>query len=368
MHNAHHHRTHGVRALACGVFASLALPMAVRLPLAEVLTIQIGEELIALEDPAPAEPTPSDTVPPPASPSSLPEPTPAEPPTAPTPTIAVRAPTRSWGLDRIDQRSLPLDRGFSISGDGAGVRAYIVDTGINLESSDFTGRIDVGFSAIDSTTQDCHGHGTHVSGIVGGTDFGVAPAVTLVPVRVSACGGTATLANAIAGIDWAIADHVSGPAVMNISLGGSSSDLLDDAVARAVADGITVVVAAGNSNTDACTRSPARALEAITVAASTITDARYSASNTGTCVDLFAPGVTITSDWIGNPTATRVLSGTSMAAPHVAGAAAAYLSAHPDAAPAQVLAALLAGATTGVVIDAGPDSPNALMYVGPPTP
>jgi subtilisin family serine protease len=366
------------------VFASIVLPLAVRLPLADALTIQIGDEQAALEDPAPAEPTPPNTAPPPASAPAIPDPTTAEPPASPdpttveppttptpvspTPTIAVRVPTQSWGLDRIDQRALPLDRVFSIAGDGAGVRAYIVDTGINLDSSDFTGRIDVGFSAIDSTTQDCHGHGTHVSGIVGGTDFGVAPAVTLVPVRVSGCGGTATLANAIAGIDWAIADHVSGPAVMNISLGGSSSDLLDDAVARAVADGITVVVAAGNSNADACTRSPARALAAITVAASTITDARYSASNIGTCVDLFAPGVTITSDWIGNPTATRVLSGTSMAAPHVAGAAAAFLSAHPNAAPAEVLTALLDSATSGVVTDVGTGSPNALVYVGPPTP
>jgi len=260
----------------------------------------------------------------------------------------------TWGLDRLDQRALPLDSRFTPAGTGSGVTAYIVDTGLLLTHTEFSGRVRSGYDFVDndSDATDCNGHGTHVGGTVGGTTYGVAKSVNLVAVRVLSCAGSGSTSGVIGGINWAISDHTSGPAVLNMSLGGGASKSMDDAVAAAVADGITVVVAAGNSNTDACASSPAAEPTAITVAASDSSDARASFSNYGSCVDIFGPGVSITSAWYTGTTATAVLSGTSMASPHVAGAAAVYLGLNTSASPAAVASALMAASTTSVVTDA----------------
>lgn len=241
-----------------------------------------------------------------------------------TPDISILS-TASWGLDRIDQRTLPLNNLYNSAVTGAGVHAYIIDTGIRATHQEFSGRMGAGYDFIDTDPDpaDCNGHGTHVAGTVGGITYGVAPDVTLHAVRVLDCGGSGTTSGVIAGIDWVIANHIK-PAVINMSLGGGVSTAMNDAVARAHAAGITVVVAAGNSNADACSHSPASAPEAITIGSTTSLDARSSFSNFGTCVDIFAPGSSITSAWIGNDTASNTISGTSMASPHVAGAAALY--------------------------------------------
>jgi subtilisin family serine protease len=267
----------------------------------------------------------------------------------------------SWGLDRIDQADLPLDTSYTYPNAGEGVTAYIIDTGIWASTGDFSGRTGTGFSAILPGLQgfDCNGHGTHVAGTVGGTRYGVAKEVTIVPVQVLTCAGSGTTAGVIQGVDWVTANAVK-PAVANMSLGGGVSDALDAAIAASIDSGVTYVVAAGNETADACGVSPARTPEAITVAASTEADARADFSNYGECVDLFAPGEDITSPYLlGNPMA---LSGTSMASPHVAGAAAVYLSAHPDASPAEVAAALSDAATTGAISDVQ-GSPNLLLHV-----
>ena len=289
-----------------------------------------------------------------ATPTASATPTPSSSSSCPDSVPAGTQGCATWGLDRIDQRALPLDTHFTPAGTGSGVTAYIVDTGMLMTHTEFTGRVRAGYDEVDNDSDptDCNGHGTHVAGTVGGTTYGVAKSVSLVPIRVLDCSGSGSTAGVIAGINWAITDHVSGPAVLSMSLGGGSSKSMDDAVAAAVADGITVVVAAGNSNTDACTSSPAEEPTAITVAASDSSDARASFSNYGSCVDIFAPGVSITSSWYSSTTATAVLSGTSMATPHVSGAAAVYLALHPTATPAQVVAALQAASTTGVVTDA----------------
>lgn len=273
----------------------------------------------------------------------------------------------SWGLDRIDQRTLPLNSQISTSQNGFGVSAYIIDTGIRADHSQFGGRVAVGYDAIGDgqNTNDCNGHGTHVAGTVGGSTYGVAPEVSLVAVRVLNCSGSGSTSGVIAGINWATANHVAGvPAVANMSLGGGYSAALNTATQNAIADGITFAVAAGNENDNACNSSPASAPNALTIGSTTSSDARSSFSNWGSCVDIFAPGSGITSAWSSSATATATISGTSMASPHVAGAAALLLSANPSSTPAQVAAAIGSAATTGVVSDAATGSPNRLLYTG----
>ena len=275
----------------------------------------------------------------------------------------------SWGLDRIDQRALPLDNSFGVTPQwGQGVTVYIVDTGVNLAHSEFTGRLASGVDIVNpgGNGNDCNGHGTHVAATVAGSTFGVARAATIVPVRVLDCLGGGTTAGVISGLDWVIDHHQTGvPAVVNMSLGGGFSTALNTAVDRVVADGVTVVVAAGNENSDACRRSPASAPSALTIGATTSTDQRAPYSNFGSCLDLFAPGSSILSAWIGGSQSTNTLSGTSMASPHAAGAAAAFLSAWPASSPAAVMSGVVASATVNAVSNAGGSSPNGLLFVDP---
>ena len=236
--------------------------------------------------------------------------------------INATQPGATWGLDRIDQAT-GLDTKYDYVSTGLGVDAYVIDTGILASHTDFGGRVKSGYTAISDRrgTTDCNGHGTHVAGTIGGTKYGVAKAVNLIPVRVLDCRGFGAYSGVIAGVNWAISNHAAGkPAVANLSLGGPVSDTLDLAINNLIADGVTVVVAAGNSTANACNYSPSRVPDAITVAASTNSDTLASFSNTGSCVDIIAPGVNITSAWIGKNNATNTISGTSMASPHVAGA------------------------------------------------
>jgi subtilisin family serine protease len=272
----------------------------------------------------------------------------------------------TWGLDRVDQVNRPLDSTYAYPSTGAGVRAYIVDTGVLANHTDFGGRVIGGYTAISdgNGTSDCNGHGTHVAGTVAGARWGVAKAATIVPVRVLSCSGSGSTSGVIAGMDWIVANHPKGtPGVANLSLGGGASSTMDAAVGRVHAAGVTVVVAAGNSSADACTSSPARAPEAITVGSTTSSDARSSFSNFGTCLDLFAPGSSITSAWYTSTTATSTISGTSMAAPHVAGAAVLVLALGRGSTPQQVTNVLVADATPGLVTSAGTGSPNLLLRV-----
>ncbi|GGZ77479.1 S8 family peptidase [Streptomyces subrutilus] len=280
----------------------------------------------------------------------------------------------SWGLDRIDQRALPLNQSYTYPDQaGEGVTAYVIDTGVRITHQDFGGRASYGYDAIDNdnTAQDGHGHGTHVAGTVGGTAYGVAKKAKIVGVRVLNNQGSGTTAQVVAGIDWVTQNAVK-PAVANMSLGGGADPALDTAVRNSIASGITYAVAAGNETADASTKSPARVAEAITVGATTNTDAKASYSNFGSILDLFAPGSSITSSWGTGDTATNTISGTSMASPHVAGAAAVYLAQNPGSTPAQVSAGLVAAATPNVVTSPGTGSPNRLLYIGagttPPNP
>jgi subtilisin family serine protease len=268
-----------------------------------------------------------------------------------------------WGLDRTDQRDLPLSGTYDAQGGGAGVNVYVIDTGVRATHVEFGGRARHGWSGIDDGrgSGDCHGHGTHVAGTIAGATAGVAKFATVWAVRVLDCAGTGAMSATLAGVDWVTAHHVK-PAVANMSLGGGVSQALDDAVRRAVAAGVTFTVSAGNANGDACQQSPARVPEALTVAATGAYDERASFSNWGTCVDLFAPGVSVLSSYYTSDTAMGSLSGTSMAAPHVAGVAAVYLQTHPTANPAEVGAALLGNATAGKVANPGSGSPNRLLY------
>lgn len=262
-----------------------------------------------------------------------------------------------WGIDRIDQRNRPLSTTYTYNATGAGVKAYIIDTGIRATHQDLAGRVLAGTNTVDATpsTEDCNGHGTHVAGTVGGTTFGVAKDVTLVAVRVFGCGSSTTISAIIAGVDWVTGDHQPGQAaVANMSLGGGANATLDTAVRNMIADGVSVAIAAGNGNilgfpVNSCNQSPARVAEGITVGASDINDAKASFSNYGTCVDLHAPGVSILSSWSTSDIATNTISGTSMASPHVAGVVAQYLQLNPAATPAQVQQAIKDLSTKGVV-------------------
>jgi len=268
----------------------------------------------------------------------------------------------TWGLDRIDQRARPLSTTYTYSTTASNVTAYIIDTGILYSHSDFGGRASFGYDAVGTGGVDCNGHGTHVAGTVGGTTYGVAKAVKLVGVRVLNCAGSGTTAGVIAGVNW-VTSNAKKPAVANMSLGGGVSTTLDNAVASSISSGVTYALAAGNSTANACNSSPARVASAITVGATTSTDAKASYSNYGTCLDIFAPGSSITSDWYTSSTATNTISGTSMASPHVAGAAALVLSVNPAYTPAQVRDSLVASSTLNVVTSPGTGSPNRLLFV-----
>lgn len=270
-----------------------------------------------------------------------------------------------WGLDRIDQKALPLNSTYSYLQTGSGTTAYIVDTGILSSHQEFSGRVLSGYTAISdgNGTTDCNGHGTHVAGTVGGTTYGVAKNVNLVPIRILGCDGSGASSNVIAGLDW-ILKNGKKPAVVNMSLGGATSSSLDSAVENLYNNGYVMVVAAGNSNTDACTSSPARVSKVITVAATDNTDTRASYSNYGSCVDIFAPGSQINSSWIGSNTATKILNGTSMATPHVAGVVAEMLQSTPTASPQTISTNLLNQASSNVVKNPS-GSPNRLLYKSP---
>lgn len=271
-----------------------------------------------------------------------------------------------WGLDRIDQRALPLNSNFIYNRTGNGVRVYIIDTGIRTTHAQFGSRATSGYDAIDGLpADDCNGHGTHVAGTVGGSTYGVAKGVNLIAVRVLNCSGSGTNSQVIAGINWVTNQRKANPtipAVANMSLGGSASSALDTAVQNSINAGVTYAIAAGNSNANACNYSPARVGAALTVGATTSTDARASYSNWGTCLDLFAPGSSILSAWYTSNTATNTISGTSMATPHVAGVAALYLQGNPSASPATVASALLNNTTPNVVSSRGTGSPNRLLF------
>lgn len=269
----------------------------------------------------------------------------------------------TWGLDRSDQRDLPLNGSYIYNYTASNVRAYVIDSGILASHSDFGGRVLAGATAINDGrgASDCNGHGTHVAGTIGGATWGVAKAVRLVPVRVFGCTGGSANSTIIAGIDWVRANHVK-PAVANMSLGGPAASTIDTATNNLINAGVTVVVAAGNDNANACNYSPARVSNAITVGSTTSTDYRSSFSNYGSCVNIFGPGSSIRSAWYTSNTATNTISGTSMASPHVAGAAALYLAQYPSASPATVRSAIYNKATTGRLYSIGSGSPNRLLY------
>lgn len=273
----------------------------------------------------------------------------------------------TWGLDRIDQRSLPLDRSYTYDLTGHGVTAYIIDTGIRTTHSEFGGRAVSGYDFVDgdAVADDCNGHGTHVAGTVGGATYGVAKGVSLVAVRVLGCDGSGATSGVIAGIDWVTA-NADRPAVANMSLGGGVSTSLDSAIKRSISSGVAYAVSAGNGNSlgiaqNACNYSPARVAEAMTISATDSTDKKASWANYGSCVDWFAPGVSITSAWNSNDSATRTISGTSMATPHTTGVAAVYLQTHTAASPAEVRDALFAATTKGVVTSSNTTN-NHLLY------
>jgi subtilisin family serine protease len=275
-----------------------------------------------------------------------------------------------WGLDRIDQRNLPLSGTFTYTNTGAGVTAYILDTGIRITHQEFGGRASDGFDAVDGSLPagDCNGHGTHVAGTVGGSTYGVAKGVTLVAVRVLGCDGSAPTSTVIAGVDWVTGDHTAGErAVANMSLSGGANSAMDNAVANSIADGVAYAVAAGNGSglfgrpTNACTRSPARLAQAMTISATGQNDAKASFANYGSCVDWFAPGVNIPSAWNSSDTATNTISGTSMATPHTAGVAAQYLQTN-GATPQQVRNALYNLSTKDIVKNSQTAAHNDLLF------
>ena len=269
----------------------------------------------------------------------------------------------TWGLDRIDQRDRPLNGTYTYTPTGAGIHVYVIDTGIRTAHTQFGGRASISYDSIGDgqNGNDCNGHGTHVAGTVGGSTYGVAKGVTLHAVRVLDCAGNGTDSTVIAGVDWVTANHVN-PAVANMSLGGGASSTIDTAVQNSINSGVTYAIAAGNDGLNACNYSPARVAAAITVGNSNSSDARSSTSNYGSCLDIFAPGSSITSAWYTSNTATNTISGTSMASPHVAGVAALYLQGNPTASPATVASAITSTATSGRLTGIGTGSPNLLLY------
>ncbi|WP_208002213.1 S8 family peptidase [Luteimonas yindakuii] len=278
-------------------------------------------------------------------------------------TLSATQNNATWGLDRVDQRDRPLNGTYVYTPTASNVRAYVIDSGIRTGHTQFGSRLLSGYSAISDGrgTNDCNGHGTHVAGTIGGSTWGVAKQVRLVPVRVFGCTGGSTNSTIIAGIDWVRANRVL-PAVANMSLGGGASTATDNATNNLINSGVTVVVAAGNDNANACNYSPARVTNAVTVGSTTSTDARSSFSNFGSCVNIFAPGSSITSAWSTSTSASNTISGTSMASPHVAGAAALYLTNNPSASPATVRNWLYTNATTNRLTGIGSGSPNRLLY------
>jgi subtilisin family serine protease len=274
----------------------------------------------------------------------------------------------SWGLDRIDQSTLPLSGSYAPGASGAGVSAYVLDTGVLAAHTDFGARVMTGWSAFAGSngTTDCSGHGTHVAGTLAGTTYGVAKEATIIPVRVLDCTGSGYTSDLIAGIDWMVANHAAGsPAVANISLRTPASPTLDSAVQSLIADGVTTAVAAGNSSDDACGSSPARVPEAITVAATDSSDRQAWFSSFGPCVDVYAPGVGINSAGNASTTATATMTGTSMAAPHVAGVAVLLLSQSPAMSPSEVATRIKSDATAGSVVATGTGTPNRLLFTSP---
>ncbi|MEU4239318.1 S8 family peptidase [Actinoplanes sp. NPDC026619] len=279
-------------------------------------------------------------------------------------TVAPAASRVTWGLDRLDQQTLPLSKSFAAPS-AANVTAYVLDGGVRVTHKEFGGRAVNGWDFVDddAVAQDCSGHGTHVAGTIGGATYGVAKDVKLVAVRVLGCKGSGSYSDIIAGVNW-VTEHAQKPAVANMSLGGTTSKALDDAVTRSMASGVVYAVAAGNDHRDACKQSPAHAPAVITVGATDEKDTRASFSNYGSCLDIFAPGARIVSASNGSNTATKTMSGTSMASPHVAGAAALVLGAHPDWTAAQVRDDLVGHASTGLVRNPGAGSPDKLLFTG----
>jgi subtilisin family serine protease len=265
----------------------------------------------------------------------------------------------TWGLDRIDQRNLPLSTTYTYNKTASNVYAYIIDTGIQTSHSDFGGRAAVSYDALGGNGQDCNGHGTHVAGTVGGARYGVAKAVRLRAVRVLNCSGSGTYSQIIAGVNWVRQNHAS-PAVANMSLGGSFSSALNSAVTNMINSGVFTAVAAGNSNANACNFSPASASGTLTVAASDRTDTRASFSNYGGCVELYAPGVSVTSDW--KNSGVNTISGTSMASPHAAGVGALYKATYGNAASSTIVSWIINNATASVIKSNPSGTPNRLLY------
>ncbi|WP_299002192.1 S8 family peptidase [uncultured Shewanella sp.] len=269
----------------------------------------------------------------------------------------------TWGIDRVDQRDLGLSNSYHYDYDGTGVTAYVIDTGVLNTHNEFGNRASSGYDFVDNDNDatDCNGHGTHVAGTIGGSTYGVAKNVDIVGVRVLSCSGSGTTSGVVSGIDW-VKNNASGPSVANMSLGGGASTTLDNAVNEAVAAGISFVVAAGNDDSDACNYSPARAADAITVGSTTSSDARSSFSNYGSCLDIYAPGSSIKSAWYSSNSATNTISGTSMAAPHVAGVVALYLDEDPSLSTSAMTNLLSSRSSKNKISDAISSSPNELVY------